>query len=186
MLRTAALGLVAFPFASFATTEKQKTFVEPPRVPYAGSDDALLDEIEKKAFDFFWNEAGAATGQVKDRATQDGKDARKIASIAATGFGLSGLCIGHARGYGNKQEIVERVRSRGQVNRQRVRLAFSGDAVPEPETLLTLDGKDVGHVTRAARIWDPTGIIGMGYARKEAIAPGTVLQWSGGTATIVK
>jgi len=78
------------------------------------------------------------------------------------------------------------VRSRGQVNRQRVRLAFSGDVVPEPDTLLTLDGKEVGHVTRAARIWDPTRILGMGYARKEANAPGTVLQCAGGTATIVK
>jgi len=26
----------------------------------------------------------------------------------------------------------------------------------------------------------------MGYVRKEANAPGTVLQWSGGTATVVK
>jgi hypothetical protein len=111
VLRAAALGLVALPFASFAATEKQKTFVEPVRVPYAGSDDALLNEIERKAFAFFWNEASATTGQVKDRATQDGKDARKIASIAATGFGLSGLCIGHARGYGDKQEIVERVKA---------------------------------------------------------------------------
>jgi hypothetical protein len=111
VLRAAALGLVTLPFASFAATEKQKTFAEPVRVPYPGSDDALLNEIEKKAFDFFWNEASATTGQVKDRATQDGKDARKIASIAATGFALSGFCIGEARGYGNKQEIVDRVRA---------------------------------------------------------------------------
>ena len=111
VLRAAALGLVAIPFASFAATEKPKTFVEPARVPYPGSDDALLDEIEQKAFDFFWNEASSTTGQVKDRATQDGKDARKIASIAATGFGLSGLCIGHERAYGDKKEIVERVRA---------------------------------------------------------------------------
>jgi folate-binding protein YgfZ len=100
--------------------------------------------------------------------------------------GLQDTHISYTKGCYTGQEIVERVRSRGQVNRQRVRLAFSGDVVPEPETLLTLDGKEVGHVTRAARIWDPTGIIGMGYVRKEANAPGTVLQWSGGTATVVK
>ena len=73
-----------------------------------------------------------------------------------------------------------------QVNRRRVELLFSGDAVPEPDSLLTLDGKEVGHVTRAARIWDPPRILGMGYARKEANAPGTVLQWAGGTATVTK
>jgi folate-binding protein YgfZ len=100
--------------------------------------------------------------------------------------GLQDTHISYTKGCYTGQEIVERVRSRGQVNRQRVRLAFSGDVVPEPETLLTLDGKEVGHVTRAARIWDPTGIIGMGYVRKEANAPETVLQWSGGTATVVK
>src|SRR6266404_4974266 len=100
--------------------------------------------------------------------------------------GLQDSHISYTKGCYTGQEIVERVRSRGQVNRQRVQLAFSGDAVPEPETLLTLDGKEVGHVTRAARIWDPTRVIGMGYVRKEANAPGTVLQWSGGTATIVR
>src|SRR5467141_5033172 len=100
--------------------------------------------------------------------------------------GLQDSHISYTKGCYTGQEIVERVRSRGQVNRQRVQLAFSGDAVPEPDTLLTLDGKEVGHVTRAARIWDPTRVIGMGYVRKEANAPGTVLQWSGGTATVVK
>jgi hypothetical protein len=67
------------------------------------------DEIERTAFDFFWNEAGTS-GQVKDRAQAQGKDTHTIASIAATGFGLSGLCIADARGYGKKAEIVERVR----------------------------------------------------------------------------
>src|SRR5712664_1309725 len=99
--------------------------------------------------------------------------------------GLQDTHISYTKGCYTGQEIVERVRSRGQVNRQRVRLAFSGDVVPEPEAPLTLDGKEVGYVTRAARIWDPTRIIGMGYARKEAAAPGTVLQWAGGTATVV-
>lgn len=89
--------------------EKQRGFAEPAAVPYPSSDDALLDEIERTAFEFFWNEAGAS-GQVKDRAQAQGKDTHTIASIAATGFGLSGLCIGETRGYGKKAEIVERVR----------------------------------------------------------------------------
>jgi folate-binding protein YgfZ len=100
--------------------------------------------------------------------------------------GLQNSHISYTKGCYTGQEIVERVRSRGQVNRQRVSLTFSGDAVPEPEALLALDGKEVGFVTRAASIWDPPRIIGMGYVRKEAGAPGTDLQWAGGTATVMK
>ena len=102
--------------------------------------------------------------------------------------GLQDTHISYTKGCYTGQEIVERVRSRGQVNRQRVRLAFSGDAVSELGAPLTLDGKEVGYVTRAARTWgpDPPRILGMGYVRIEANAPGTVLQWSGGTATVTK
>ena len=98
--------------------------------------------------------------------------------------GLQDTHISYTKGCYTGQEIVERVRSRGHVNRQRVRLVFSGDVVPEPESPLTLDGKEVGYVTRAARTWDPPRILGMAYVRKEAIMPGTVLQCSTGTATL--
>src|SRR5882762_1575949 len=100
--------------------------------------------------------------------------------------GLQDSHISYTKGCYTGQEIVERVRSRGQVNRQRVRLAFSGDVVPETGTALTLDGKEVGYVTRAAKTWDPLRVIGMGYARKEATAPGTVLQCAGRSATVIK
>src|SRR6266436_1030711 len=100
--------------------------------------------------------------------------------------GLQDSHISYTKGCYTGQEIVERVRSRGQVNRRRVELVFSGSAALEPDTVLTLDGKEVGYVTRAARTWDPPRIIGMGYVRKEANAPGTVLDWAGGTATVMK
>jgi len=108
-LRTAALGAITLPFARLSALAAQKSFAEPPAVPYLGSDDALLDEIERASCDFFWNEAGSS-GQVKDRASASGKDTHTIASITATGYGLSGLCIAEQRGYRKKQEIVDRVR----------------------------------------------------------------------------
>lgn len=99
-----------------------KTFVPPKGAPYQGTDEQLLDEIERRSFDFFWNEASARTGQVKDRAkappftpTTDAKngapDDRRMSSIAATGFGLTALCIGDRRGYRPSREIRERVRT---------------------------------------------------------------------------
>jgi folate-binding protein YgfZ len=100
--------------------------------------------------------------------------------------GLENSHISYTKGCYTGQEIVERVRSRGHVNRRRVSLLFSGDEVPEPGVALTAnDGKEVGSVTRAARVWDPPRIIGMGYVRKDAEAPGTTLHWPGGTATVM-
>jgi folate-binding protein YgfZ len=99
--------------------------------------------------------------------------------------GLENSHISYTKGCYTGQEIVERVRSRGQVNRQRVRLVFSGDIVPEAGAVLTADGKEVGYVTRAAKTWDAPSVIGMGYARRESSAPGTRLQWAHGTATVV-
>jgi folate-binding protein YgfZ len=105
--------------------------------------------------------------------------------------GLEHSHISYTKGCYTGQEIVERVRSRGQVNRRRVELMFSGDTVPEAGAVLTLDGKEMGCVTRAAKISEPRGsvgmrVIGMGYVRKEGNAVGTMLQWAHGTATVAK
>src|SRR6266566_4449004 len=109
LLRGMAAGIAALPLSRLAALEKRVRFVEPKRVRYRGSDDDLMEEIEKGAFDFFWTEAGTS-GQVKDRALLNGRDTHTMASIAATGFGLTGLSIGHARRYRNTDEIKERVR----------------------------------------------------------------------------
>jgi folate-binding protein YgfZ len=102
--------------------------------------------------------------------------------------GLQDSHISYTKGCYTGQEIVERVRSRGQVNRQRVGLVFSGKGVPEAGTPLMMERKEVGFVTRAAKTWDsvPAQILGMGYVRREAGALGTVLQWANGTATVTQ
>jgi hypothetical protein len=67
------------------------------------SDDLFLDEMERRACLYFVEQSGATTGQVLDRAAfygnQGKRDPRRDASIAATGFGLTALCIGDRRGY---------------------------------------------------------------------------------------
>jgi folate-binding protein YgfZ len=100
--------------------------------------------------------------------------------------GLQESHISYTKGCYTGQEIVERVRSRGQVNKQRVELVFSGDVVPEAGAPLTLDGKEVGHITRAAQVLEPPRILGTAYVRREGTAAGTVLQWTGGTAKVAK
>jgi hypothetical protein len=74
------------------------------------SDAALLEEIISRSFRYFWNEASPRTGLVRDRALADGgPDPRRMASIAATGFGLAALCIGHQRRYLPSKDIHARV-----------------------------------------------------------------------------
>jgi len=74
------------------------------------SDDQFLDQTEQAAFLYFWEQASATTGQVKDRAYATGvNDTRTLSSIAATGFGLTALCIAAQRGYMPSSQIQARV-----------------------------------------------------------------------------
>jgi aminomethyltransferase len=90
--------------------------------------------------------------------------------------------INFTKGCYTGQEIVERVRSRGQVNRIRVKLKFSGAEPPAPGTRLRADGREVGLVTSAAYSPRDKSAIGMGYSRREHDAPGTVLEVDDGTS----
>jgi len=100
--------------------------------------------------------------------------------------GLQDTHISYTKGCYTGQEIVERVRSRGQVNRRRVDLIFEGCGVPVAGETLTVEGKEVGFVTRAAIPSSLSHAIGMGYVRKDHNAAGSTLNWSGGTAVISK
>jgi len=99
--------------------------------------------------------------------------------------GLERSHISYTKGCYTGQEIVERVRSRGQVNRRRVSLVFTGP-VPGQGEQLSAEGKDAGYVTRAAFSPKLSSAIGMGYVRKESNSPGTVLEWQAGSATVSK
>ena len=80
----------------------------------APADESLLDDMERRGCLYFAEQASPNTGQVLDRArwpNSTGKlDSRRMASIAATGFGLSALCIADKRGYQPHAQILEQVR----------------------------------------------------------------------------
>jgi hypothetical protein len=71
-------------------------------------DEALLDEMQRACSLFFWEQASPVTGLVKDRSLASGSDSRDVASIAATGFGLTALCIASQRGYLEKIQVRDR------------------------------------------------------------------------------
>jgi folate-binding protein YgfZ len=82
------------------------------------------------------------------------------------------------------QEIVERIRSRGNVHRHLRQLELEGP-VPEPGTKLTLDDTEVGHITSAAEL--PLGAsprtFAIGMIRAEAEARNLPLNYAAGEAT---
>ncbi len=71
----------------------------PAHTPLPAGDDALLEELEKANFQFFWEQANPETGLVRDRCNVRKPDKSDLGSIASTGFGLTALCIGDKRGY---------------------------------------------------------------------------------------
>ncbi len=77
------------------------------------ADEKFLDDLERRACLFFVEQASPVNGQVQDRAAAVNPagllDPRRNASIAATGFGLSALCIAHYRGYGSRDTIEAQV-----------------------------------------------------------------------------
>jgi folate-binding protein YgfZ len=127
---------------------------------------------------------------------------------------LEATHISFSKGCYTGQEIVERVRSRGQVNRRRVQLKFSSADPPAPLTRLRARDagtqnveiqaaqsagaqsaaasarpaapQEVGIVTSSAFSPAAHAAIGMAYVRREHNAAGTMLDFDGGTAAVVE
>lgn len=76
---------------------------------------SFLDDLQQRSFRYFWEQADPQTGLVPDRARMDGspldENHQNVASIAATGFGLTSLCIAADRNWVSKAEALERTRN---------------------------------------------------------------------------
>jgi hypothetical protein len=65
-----------------------------------GTDDAaFLDRMQKASFVYFNEQTHPVTGLVADRALADGSSRPTLSSIAATGFGLTSLCVATEHGW---------------------------------------------------------------------------------------
>ncbi|HEX4597128.1 MAG TPA: glucoamylase family protein [Burkholderiaceae bacterium] len=64
----------------------------------------LLDDVQRRTFDFFWQTANPANGLVPDR-----YPSRSPCSIAAVGFGLTAYPIGVERGWITREQARARV-----------------------------------------------------------------------------
>jgi folate-binding protein YgfZ len=80
------------------------------------------------------------------------------------------------------QEIVERIRARGNVHRTLIGFDIQG-APPQPGSKVRANDKDMGEVTSLTRLPDGRAIA-IGYLRKEVSTPGTTVQIGEHDATV--
>lgn len=104
--------LFAYVFTSHGAAAQQATLR---RTPLSKSDEAFLEDLSRRSFLYFWEQADSRTGLVLDRARTDGSQEdethRDVSSIAATGFGLTALSIAAERRWINPADARERVRA---------------------------------------------------------------------------
>src|SRR6266550_7526396 len=81
--------LLALPCKAFNFTNSQSRTDLSPKL--SSEDQSFLEDLERRSFRYFWEEADPNTGLVPDRARTDGssldENHRSVASTAATGFG---------------------------------------------------------------------------------------------------
>jgi len=109
--------------------------------------------------------------------------------------------LNFAKGCYIGQEIVERIRARGNVHRTFIgfevqgepetptsaKSALVGDPVlPQPGTKVRANDKDVGEITSTARVPFPSGerTLALGYLRREVATPGATVQIGDQSGTV--
>jgi folate-binding protein YgfZ len=81
------------------------------------------------------------------------------------------------------QEIVARLRSRGQVNHLLVGLTLDGQEAPDEGTILSVGGRKTGEITSLAHS-PSAGTIALAYVRREHSEPGTAIDFASGRGTV--
>ena len=83
------------------------------------------------------------------------------------------------------QEIVERIRAQGRVNKKLVRLAIAGSEAPAPGSKLLANGADAGEITSAVLSPETGEVAALAYVRTNFAEAGTELNAGGNTARVV-
>ncbi len=106
-----------------ASAQDIKPMIDPPPanpIPTAQispEDDAFLEDVSKRSFMFLWDHTNPKNGLTLDRSGKDGTRkpaghrSHNIASIAASGFALTGYCIAADRSWIPKEQLKERTRN---------------------------------------------------------------------------
>lgn len=113
VLILACASIVAWPLDSTAAGFLNHNAETTQRLSH--DDELFLADLEQRSWRYFWDEADPQTGLVPDRARMDGspldENHRHVGSIAATGFGLTALCIAAEHGWVDRTQARERARN---------------------------------------------------------------------------
>ena len=112
------LGLIVTGSNFLFAQTKQKVSSKSPNAVYklTADDQIFLEDLEKRAFQYFWEHSDQETGLTLDRARTNGAvhpantNNYNVASIAATGFALTSYCIAADRNWRAQTELKERTR----------------------------------------------------------------------------
>jgi hypothetical protein len=101
--------------AAISQPARARSQTTQPATRLSAQDEAFLEDLSRRAFRYFQEHADTQTGLVLDRAQTNGTahdashPSHNIASSAATGFGLTALCIAAERGWISRAEARKRV-----------------------------------------------------------------------------
>lgn len=114
---TFLLIILTILFAQTFVFSQTKSGSEFTKFTISKEEDEFLEDLSKRSFLFFWENADPKTGLMLDRARTDGSGLPKnhpsynIASSAATGFALTSYCIAADRKWISAEEAKTRTRN---------------------------------------------------------------------------
>ena len=88
---------------------RQSSSHSPLNANLKADDRAFLDDLERRCFRYFWEQWNDRTGLFLDRARMDGAPWNNVSSSAATGFGLTALCVGAEHGWAPREQVRSRI-----------------------------------------------------------------------------
>jgi folate-binding protein YgfZ len=108
-------------------------------------------------------------------------------SVLPPEAGLDATAVSYQKGCYIGQEVLNRIRSIGHVNRKLVSLRFPAGVTPLPSKgdKLFRDGKEVGTITSAVNSLKWGAPLALGYVRREHLEPGTELTLASGAVVRV-
>lgn len=100
-----------------------------PAAKISRKDDRFLEDLSRRSFLYLWEQSDSVTGLTLDRTKTDGtrkpmREGHLMASSAATGFALTGLCIAADRNWISRKQALDRARAT---------LKFYAEASPHKE-----------------------------------------------------